>query len=117
MARLWHNQAHRREKKGNEKGKPSVRWSSGSREIAKLHHLLVKLRKSFPFAVSEALLLSEVIEDATSPLMHQLPQTVNTEDYLEKKKGLLLLVKKTVPSIYTDCDVVDSLPPVLGKSL
>ena len=72
-------------KKGNEKGKPSVRWNSGSREIAMLHCLLVKLRNFFPFAIAEALLLSAVIGDATSPPMHRLPQPVNTEDYLEKK--------------------------------
>lgn len=84
MARLWRNQTHRCEKKGNEKGKPSVRWSSGSRVTAKLQRLLVKLCNFFPFAVAESLLLSAFFGDATSPLRHQ-PQTVN-RDYLGKKR-------------------------------
>lgn len=86
MARLWHSQAHRCEKKSNEKGEPSARWSSGLREIAKLHRLWVKLRSFFLFATAEALLLSAVIGDAASLPTHQLRQTANSEDYLGEKK-------------------------------
>lgn len=87
MARLWHNQTHRCERKGNEKGKPSVRWSSESRVTTKLQRLLVKLYNFFPFAVAESLLLSAFFGDATSPLMHQ-TQTVNRGLPGEKKESI-----------------------------
>lgn len=87
MARLWHNQTHRCERKGKEKGKPSVRWSSESRVTTKLQCLLVKLYNFFPFAVAESLLLSAFFGDATSPLMHQ-TQTVNRGLPGEKKESI-----------------------------
>lgn len=97
-----------------------MRWSSGSREIAKLRCLSVKLHNffPFPFAMAEALLLHggcrppAAASAATGCKHRRLPGKKK-----KKKKSRLVLLKETVPSIYTDHDIVDPpLPPVLGKS-